>query len=325
MHRSFPADIRDSAASRYSPLSGRSLPGAGDRSPMGIRGAPSSEDNMETIGVDASCVGLIIGRQGENMRRLEADTQTRIQFVTGPESSGPVRLCKITGLKTARENAKAEINRIVEENGNPNTATASGRAPPPPDRGLGISAKASTAQQPALRAGEDQTQIMVPNRTVGLIIGKGGETIRDLQARSGCHVNIVGEEMSQNGLRPVNLIGTQEQAGVAKELIMEIVETDAKNLANQGNNLTRDSRAPPSLSGANAAMIGSTASSSDKIHDKIIVPSEAVGMIIGKGDIFLLRILCQSTDLILKGARQSKTCKWIQGAKSMYHLHRQLG
>lgn len=281
LHRSFLPDLRDSPGSRYSPLSGRSIPGAGDRSPMGARGGSGGDDNNETIAVDAGVVGLIIGRQGENMRRLEADTQTRIQFVTGPESSGPVRVCKITGSKAAREHAKTEIYRTIEANGNASSSSATGRAPPPPDRGLGAAAKVAGAQQPALRAGEDQTQIMVPNRTVGLIIGKGGETIRDLQARSGCHVNIVGEEMSVNGLRPVNLIGTQQQATVAKELIMEIVETDARNLANQGGN--RDSRLPPSLSGANAALIGSNGQTSERIQDTLIVPSEAVGMIIGKG------------------------------------------
>src|SRR3546814_11685294 len=63
----------------------------------------------------------------------------------------------------------------------------------PRDQGRGGSA--------ALREGEDHMQIMVPDRTVGLIIGRGGETIRDLQERSGGHINIVGESKSVNGLR----------------------------------------------------------------------------------------------------------------------------
>ena len=242
---------------------------------MGRRGGDDS--GVEIIPIEANVVGLIIGRQGETLRRVEAESGTRIQFMTGAETSGPMRQCKITGPRMARDDAKADIFRIIEENGK---ALGSGRAPPPPDRnmdgGMGSGMKQAGAHQPALRMGEDATQIMVPNRTVGLIIGRGGETIRDLQERSQCHVNIVGEEKSVNGLRPVNLIGTPSAAAMAKELIMEIVESDTKSQANQQGGMPRDNPAMPAMGG-----------SGEKINDRIIVPSEAVGMIIGKGWLYL--------------------------------------
>src|SRR6202034_4435830 len=107
-----------------------------------------------------------------------------------------------------RAAAKAEINRIIDDSGMAGNARTGGDRPsrdaPPAGR--------ASSHQPALRDGEDSMQIMVPDRTVGLIIGRGGETIRDLQERSGCHVNIVGEQKSVNGLRPVNLIGSREAA-----------------------------------------------------------------------------------------------------------------
>jgi far upstream element-binding protein len=121
-------------------------------------------------------------------------------------------------------------------------------------------------------------QIMVPDRTVGLIIGRGGETIRDLQERSGCHVNIVGEQKSVNGLRPVNLIGSREAAARAKDLIMEIVESDSKSTGNKDRGPAQ--REPAREAGYGAAFGGG---GGDKISDSIFVPSEAVGMIIGKG------------------------------------------
>jgi far upstream element-binding protein len=117
-------------------------------------------------------------------------------------------------------------------------------------------------------------KIMVPDRTVGLIIGRGGETIRDLQERSGCHINIVGESKSVNGLRPVNLIGTREQAQLAKDLILEIVDSDSRDAApsNTKKGHKQDHhRVEPGPGGH------------DKINDTIHVPSDAVGMIIGKG------------------------------------------
>ena len=128
-------------------------------------------------------------------------------------------------------------------------------------------------------------QIMVPDRTVGLIIGRGGETIRDLQERSGCHINIVGESKSVNGLRPVNLIGTREAAARAKDFIMEIVDSDSRGDApaaikkmggggggGGGGPARNDGQRDMGNSGGH-----------DKINDAVYVPSDAVGMIIGKG------------------------------------------
>ena len=236
--------------------------------------SPPASDNSEVILIDSSLVGLVIGRQGESLRRIEQESQTRIQFINGPEA-GPQRQCRITGNPGARISAKREINRIIEENGG-NPARETGRNARP-------GAKAVGQQQPALRDGEQSSQIMVPDRTVGLIIGRGGETIRDLQERSGCHVNIVGENKSVNGLRPVNLIGSPAAAAHAKELIMEIVDSDTKQMdaSNQQpqhqqpqQNNRRDNFDP--YGGGGGAGAG-------KINDSIMVPSDAVGMIIGKG------------------------------------------
>ncbi|KAL8917428.1 MAG: hypothetical protein Q9172_005849 [Xanthocarpia lactea] len=239
----------------YSPTAAR---GFGGRSPPGRGG----DELHETITIESNLVGLIIGRQGENLRRVENETSTRVQFLTGPESSGPIRQCKISGSQRAREDAKREIARIIADNGK-----ELGKSNLNP-----IGVKSVGTHAPALRAGEDATQILVPNRTVGLIIGRGGETIRDLQERSGCHVNIVGEEKSVNGFRPVNLIGTPTAAAVARQLIDEIVESDTKNMNAQNANNRDMGRGPPMFGGGD-----------DKINDNIVVPSEAVGMIIGKG------------------------------------------
>lgn len=232
-----------------------------------------SHNEVEALSIESSLVGLIIGRQGENLRRVEAETGCRVQFITGPEETGPYRQCKITGTRAQRDAAKAEINRIIDDSGMAGKARAASerliRDAPPSGR--------ASSHQPALRDGEDSMQIMVPDRTVGLIIGRGGETIRDLQERSGCHVNIVGEQKSVNGLRPVNLIGSREAAARAKDLIMEIVESDSKSTGNKDRGpaqreLTREPGFGGSLGGGG-----------DKISDSIFVPSEAVGMIIGKG------------------------------------------
>ncbi|KAH9220785.1 hypothetical protein DL95DRAFT_456054 [Leptodontidium sp. 2 PMI_412] len=270
---------RDYRERSFSP--GPRARGPGAFSPQGgggYRSPPRGGDDhaVESIQIESNLVGLIIGRQGENLRRVETETGCKVQFITGQDETGPYRECKITGSRANRAKAKAEINRIIDDSGMAaNARAAAERArDAPPVRG--------SSHQPALRDGEDSMQIMVPDRTVGLIIGRGGETIRDLQERSGCHVNIVGEQKSVNGLRPVNLIGSREAAARAKDLIMEIVESDSKtNNEKQGPPLRttgRDAGHGGGFSGGAAPGGGG-----DTSNDSIYVPSEAVGMIIGKG------------------------------------------
>ncbi|KAI0966016.1 hypothetical protein F4678DRAFT_309646 [Xylaria arbuscula] len=253
---------------------------AGTFSPRGGGRDRPGDDNDEMIEIESSLVGLIIGRQGENLRRVESETGCRVQFISPSGEPGPYRQCKITGPRARRAEAKAAINRIIEDSGMGAIARAGlDPAQKPPGRSLGPpgGGAASPDAPAALREGEDCVQIMVPDRTVGLIIGRGGETIRDLQERSGCHINIVGESKSVNGLRPVNLIGPHHAAAQAKELILEIVDSDTRN----GNNPDTNKPARPAKN--DNYNHDNTQGGGDKINDSIYVPSEAVGMIIGKG------------------------------------------
>ncbi len=250
--------------------------------------AAVDDDNTETIQIESSLVGLIIGRQGENLRRVESETGCRVQFISPTDAQTPYRQCKVSGPRARRAEAIAAINRIIEDSGmgaiaragldKPHQGSRGGAgANPSPNVSVNINANAGGPGPATLREGEDCMQIMVPDRTVGLIIGRGGETIRDLQERSGCHINIVGESKSVNGLRPVNLIGPREAAAQAKELILEIVDSDSRNV----NDSAPKSSRPPKNDQFREGMHGG--SGNDKINDSIYVPSEAVGMIIGKG------------------------------------------
>ncbi|KAK2736595.1 hypothetical protein FQN57_000712 [Myotisia sp. PD_48] len=247
-------------ADTYSSPPPRHYRNPGDRSPGRRAGI---EDNSETIDIDTKLVGMVIGRQGENLRRIESESGTRIQFLDSPEYNKRIRLCTITGHKSARESAKAEINRVIDE-GNTSSRSAGARVFEPSGHsnhdGGGNSRFADE---------ENSMQIMVPDRTVGLIIGRAGETIKDLQERSGCRVNIVNEDRSVAGQVPVNLMGPARAMQHAKELILEIVESDSRS---SGAQPSREPRGQDTALGP-----------TDKINDKLFIPKESVGMIIGKG------------------------------------------
>ncbi|QSS49413.1 KH domain-containing protein [Histoplasma capsulatum var. duboisii H88] len=263
--RSFSPRPAGRAQEPYSPQSSpRQYWGTDDRPPPQGRRPGSMDDNVETISVESSLVGLIIGRQGESLRRIESDTGTRIQFLDNADPSSSVRLCKITGSRVARGDVKAEITRIISESSASRSGTRTDRPGHMPPKATSQSAQDD----------EDAVRIMVPDRTVGLIIGRGGETIRDLQERSGCHVNIVNENKSINGLRPVNLIGSPDATERAKNLILEIVESDTRQLANPTQ------REPRAAYGGDQPGGGP---GGEKINDMMFIPPDAVGMIIGKG------------------------------------------
>lgn len=214
------------------------------------------------------------------MRRIEQESGARVQFMQ--DQSQPRRQCRITGTKRQRADAIAEIFRVAQSNKDEPSAA-------PPRHAVSHHIPAPV---PAPREGEKSTQIWVPDRTVGLIIGRGGETIRDLQEKSGCHVNITGTEKSENGMRPVNLIGTNSSAAHARRLIDEIVESDTRGAGPSQDVPHAYGTAPSAMQAPYDAYgaggydpYGSSAGpgSDGKITDTTIVPSEAVGMIIGKG------------------------------------------
>ncbi|KAL1897930.1 hypothetical protein Sste5346_003782 [Sporothrix stenoceras] len=283
-------------------------------SPRGAHGgrrerSPRRDDgggggNVEIIEVQAGLVGLIIGRQGENLRRIEGETQCRVQFLAPDNPSDAMRQCKITGQPPNRADAKAAIFKIIDESGSsdgpggsfrggPGGGRFGGGGPGGPrggPRGGGPGAPQITPGE-----GEEVIQIMIPDRTVGLIIGRGGETIRDLQERSGCHINIVDESNSVSGLRPVNLIGGRAETTHAKELIMEIVDSDTRNggPGGPGGPGGGGPGGPPFRHGGGGGYGGGGGGpdgyggggggGGDRVNDSMFVPAEAVGMIIGKG------------------------------------------
>lgn len=66
--------------------------------------------------------------------------------------------------------------------------------------------------------------ITVPSFRVGLIIGRGGETIRDLEERSGAKININPEPIgTRSDERTIGLSGDDAAVNRAKDLINDLL------------------------------------------------------------------------------------------------------
>jgi len=68
----------------------------------------------------------------------------------------------------------------------------------------------------------------VPNECVGLIIGKGGDTIRSLHLKSGARIQVAKKQIPNSNLRNVFIEGSLEKYEKARRMIDEIVEEHRK-------------------------------------------------------------------------------------------------
>ncbi|ORY77672.1 hypothetical protein BCR37DRAFT_118736 [Protomyces lactucae-debilis] len=261
-------DPRDRDRPYYSRDRSLSPPRRGGRGGGGGGGGVGYEEDSkvtEDLMVDQGYVGLIIGKGGENLKRVEQTSGCKVQFQPESATKPGERLAFLIGSPHQILSARRMIDDIVDENiavkGALPGARHQIRPPKPPSGGQYDNSRllAEEATSP-----ERLVQMLVPDKTVGLIIGRGGENIKDLQAKSRAKINIVPESQSVNGHRPINLLGEPEATAKAKQLILQIVADDEAGIP-----ISRKP-APESL-GAGSR------------QEVLRVPNDAVGMIIGKG------------------------------------------
>nr|XP_022288249.1 far upstream element-binding protein 3-like isoform X3 [Crassostrea virginica] len=72
--------------------------------------------------------------------------------------------------------------------------------------------------------GQTAVEVMVPGNKVGVVIGKGGETIRQLQRRGGVKMVIIqGDNIPSALEKPLRISGDPHQCQRAKEMVLELL------------------------------------------------------------------------------------------------------
>ncbi|KAL6211648.1 hypothetical protein ACLB2K_016871 [Fragaria x ananassa] len=178
-------------------------------------------------------VGVIIGKQGETIRQLQLQSGAKIQITRDSEANpnSLTRDVELTGTSEQISRAEQLINDVIAE------ADAGGAAPPT-NQGFN-----------SMQAGGEQFVMKVPNNKVALIIGKGGETIRNMQAKSGARIQIVPLHLPPGDTsteRSVYINGGQEQIEAAKELVNEVISGKRLLNASGTNSYMHQPSYPPS-------------------------------------------------------------------------------
>ncbi|KAI5069007.1 hypothetical protein GOP47_0015308 [Adiantum capillus-veneris] len=153
-------------------------------------------------------VGLVIGKGGDTIKQIQLQSGARVQITKDMDHNPnvPFRTVELMGTPEQIERAEQAIHDVIAE---------------------ADAAAANTTQATYAPAGE-QIQLTVPTNKVGLIIGRGGETIKGLQSKTGARIQLVplmGPPEYQSGVaeRVLTLMGSKEQVDSASELIKELI------------------------------------------------------------------------------------------------------
>ncbi|GFV90972.1 far upstream element-binding protein 2 [Trichonephila clavipes] len=219
-------------------------------------GAIANAITVEEWKVPDKMVGLIIGRGGEQITRLQAESGCKVQMAA--DSGGlPERVCTLTGSRQSIEKAKELITAIINRGGPPLPVLDTNHVPD----------------------GHTIVEMMIPGPKVGLVIGKGGETIRNLQERAAVKMVLIQDGPQQTSQeKPLRITGEPDKCEYAKQLVMDLItEKELESLQRGGFDGTNEYG-----SSAGGPRSGNT-------HE-IMVPKQAVGVVIGKSGDMIKKI-----------------------------------
>ncbi|XP_020321031.1 far upstream element-binding protein 3-like isoform X10 [Oncorhynchus kisutch] len=153
----------------------------------------------EDFKVPDKMVGFIIGRGGEQITRIQLESGCKIQIAA--DSGGMMdRACTLTGSPENIEQAKRLLSQIVDRCRN--------------GPGFHSEMDSNSAIQ----------EILIPASKVGLVIGKGGDTIKQLQERTGVKMMMIQDGPMPTGAdKPLRITGDPYKVQQARELVVEII------------------------------------------------------------------------------------------------------
>lgn len=154
-------------------------------------------------------VGVIIGKGGETIKYLQLQSGAKIQVTRDMDAdpNSPNRAVELMGTSDQISKAEQLINEVLAE------ADAGGS-------GL------VSRRLPGQLSGGEQFSMKVPNNKVGLVIGKGGETIKNMQARTGARIQVIPLHLPPGDTsqeRTVQIDGSSDQIEAAKQLVYEVI------------------------------------------------------------------------------------------------------
>ena len=127
-------------------------------------------------------VGLVIGKGGETIKQIQEQTGATLIIIQDSNQQTEQKPMRITGTPESVERAKAEVFKILNQ---------------------------------------QVEYVMVASNKVGLVIGKGGETIKSIIQASGAHVEIDRIAPPEAVEKNFIIRGSTEAVERAKKMVLE--------------------------------------------------------------------------------------------------------
>ncbi|KAF8357044.1 imph-1 [Pristionchus pacificus] len=178
----------------------------------GMRPPMTSSFKTTKMYVPNNMVGAIIGSKGSHIRGINRSTGAQVRVegnekreekkeegVEGTES--PVERESSPPVKTSPESEKKkdeDEGEEIEKREEERLVTIMGTDNQIYKAQYAIFAKIAEQQQLYLEEVKLRSEVNVPSRLVGRIIGKGGQNVRELQRLTGAHVKIAEENNPEN-------------------------------------------------------------------------------------------------------------------------------
>jgi rRNA processing protein Krr1/Pno1 len=194
------------------------------------------DKNARIVPVPNDCVGLIIGKNGETIRRLNRESGCKVQIAIKPIPNTEVRNVFIEGPPEKYEIAKKLIEEIISEQislkeKNPFFHLAmNNHLNPPIMQGNQMNQNLANMQNMGeCSLGQinpfagPHTPLRIPNKMVGLIIGRNGETVKTIHEKTGCYIFIPKESRPGEDFRELQLSGPPGSVELCKREIISMI------------------------------------------------------------------------------------------------------
>ena len=142
-------------------------------------------------------VGLLIGKGGETIRKLQEETGAKI-VVSHEEREDKQKAVQIYGSKEQVQEAAQFVKAMMRFKGK-------------------------------LNPGElCQEDISVGSHEMGKVIGRGGANIRDIRSTSGAVLEVLKEKSEEGATTIIRIFGRQKNVNRAKEMLEDLLNQESK-------------------------------------------------------------------------------------------------
>uniref|UniRef100_A0A1I7XW88 KH domain-containing protein n=1 Tax=Heterorhabditis bacteriophora TaxID=37862 RepID=A0A1I7XW88_HETBA len=170
-----------------------------------------AENVVEVISVPENTVGLVIGRGGSEIQNIQNTTGCRVQMSPESEPGSGVRQCTLQGNKMSVDRAKQMISEVISRAGQ----------------------RQAGGQQGGFTGGDGRSitfEMLIPATKCGLVIGKQGDTIKQLQEQAGCKMVMIQDSQEVTGqAKPLRITGDPDKIELAKRLVTDLINSREDN------------------------------------------------------------------------------------------------